>query len=267
MRTQLVGSPLRVAGPWCKRRRCYRRAHFIALAAAWQGETNVALKLKRAPNVTEALEFAAAFVYPAATRRMRKREKIVPIILAAGSSQALPFPKALAPFGRQTSLEIAAENCSFLGASLVVLGSDARRILPHVPKSSQVVINRRWRKGQLSSLQAALRKIRDDAAFLIYPVDHALLKPETIEQLVRAFRSRSASQEIVMPRHKGAYGHPVIVSAAMCPEFFTARTAREVIYRVPERIRVLNVRTNSIIEDFHTLESYEECLRKFRTRK
>ncbi len=200
---------------------------------------------------------------------MRKSDKIIPIILAAGSSQALPFPKALAPFGQQTALEIAVENCSLLGRSLVVLvlGSDAERILPHVPKSSQVVINRRWRKGQLSSLQAALRKIRDDAAFLIYPADHALLKPETVEQLVRAFRNRSASQEIAMPRHKGTYGHPVIVSATVRSEFFEARTAREVIYRVPERIRVLNVRTSSIFEDFDTPESYEECLRKFRVRK
>jgi len=102
---------------------------------------------------------------------------------------------------------------------------------------------------------------------LIYPVDHALLQPETVEQLVRAFRNRSASQEIAMPRHKNAHGHPVIVSATVRPEFFTARTAREVIYRVPERIRVLNVRTSSIFEDFHTPESYEECLRKFRARK
>ena len=70
-----------------------------------------------------------------------------------------------------------------------------------------------------------------------------------------------------MPRHKGAYGHPVIVSAAVRSEFFDARTAREVIYRVPERIRVLNVRTSSIFEDFHTPESYEECVRKFRARK
>jgi CTP:molybdopterin cytidylyltransferase MocA len=198
---------------------------------------------------------------------MRKPEKIIPIILAAGSSQALPFPKALAPFGRKTALAIAVENCSFWGRSLVVLGSDAERILPVVPKPSQVVINRRWREGQLSSLQAALRKIRDDAAFLIYPVDHALLQPETVEQLVRAFRNRSASQEIVMPRHKGAYGHPVIVSAAVRPEFFAARTGREVIYRVPERIRALNVRTTSIFEDFHTPESYSECLRKFKARK
>jgi CTP:molybdopterin cytidylyltransferase MocA len=193
---------------------------------------------------------------------MRKRENIIPIILAAGSSHALPFPKALAPFGRKTALQIAVENCSFLGRPLVVLGSDAKRILPGLPKSVEVVINRRWREGQLSSLQAALKRIDRDAAFLIYPVDIALLRENTVEQLVRAFSARSASQEIVMPQHKGAYGHPVIISAAVRPEFFEAPTAREVIYRVPERIRVLNVRTSSIVEDFNTMESYEECLRK-----
>ncbi|HXN53469.1 MAG TPA: NTP transferase domain-containing protein [Candidatus Acidoferrum sp.] len=198
---------------------------------------------------------------------MRKREKIIPVILAAGSSQALPFPKALAPFGQRTALEIAVENCSFLGRRVVVLGSDATRILPGVPKSSKVVMNRRWREGQLRSLQAALHNIASDAAFLIYPVDHALIRRATVEQLVRAFRARSALQEIVMPRHKGAYGHPVIVSAAVRPEFFTAQTARQVIYSAPERIRVLNVRTSSIFEDFHTPESYEECLRKFRARE
>jgi CTP:molybdopterin cytidylyltransferase MocA len=198
---------------------------------------------------------------------MRKREKIIPIILAAGSSQALPFPKALAPFGRKAALQIAVENCSFLGRSLVVLGSDAKRIFPAVPKSSQVVVNQGWREGQLSSLQAALKIVEPDAAFLIYPVDHALIKRNTVERLVRAFRARSTSQEIVMPRHKTAYGHPVIVSAAVRPEFFTAETAREVIYRVPERIRVLHVRTSSIFEDFNTLKSYEECLRKFRAQQ
>ena len=198
---------------------------------------------------------------------MRKSEKIIPIILAAGSSEALPFPKALAPFGTKTGVEIAVENCSFLGRTLVVLGSDAQRILDGVPKSAQVVTNRRWRDGQLSSLLAALEKISYNAPFLIYPVDHALIKRNTVELLVRSFRTRDPSEEIMMPRHKGTYGHPVLVSAAVRSEFFEARTAREVIYRVPERIRVLNVRTSSIFEDFDTLESYEECLRKFNARK
>jgi CTP:molybdopterin cytidylyltransferase MocA len=198
---------------------------------------------------------------------MRKRENIIPIILAAGSSPALPFPKALARFGRKTALEIAVANCSFSDESLVLLGSDADRIVPSVPKSARVVINHNWREGQLSSLQTALENIREEEAFMIYPVDHALLRPFTIEQLVRAFRSRSTSQEIVMPRHKGAYGHPVIVSAAVRSEFFYGQTAREVIYQVPERIRALHVRTTSIFDDFNTPESYAACLRKFTMRK
>jgi CTP:molybdopterin cytidylyltransferase MocA len=198
---------------------------------------------------------------------MRKREKIVPIILAAGSSQGLPFPKALARFGRKTALQIAVENCSLLGRSLVVLGSEAQHILPSVPKATQVVMNHRWREGQLSSLQIALEGIGNDDAFLIYPADLALLRQNTVARLVRAFRSRSTCEEIVMPRHKGAYGHPVIVSAAVRSEFFHAPTAREVIYQVPERIRVVNVRTSSIFEDFSTLESYQTCRRKFITRK
>jgi CTP:molybdopterin cytidylyltransferase MocA len=198
---------------------------------------------------------------------MRKPEKIIPIILAAGSSPELPFPRALALFGRKTALQIAVKNCRVLGRPVVVLGSQAKRILPEVPKACHVVINRDWRKGQLSSLQRALKSIPADAAFLIYPVDHPLLKRATLAQLIRAFRKRTGSQEIVMPRHRKAYGHPVIVSAGVRQEFFKAQTAREVIYRVPDRLRILNVRTSSIFEDFNSQESYKRCLRKFQSGK
>ena len=156
-------------------------------------------------------------------------EKIIPIILAAGNSPSLPFPKALAPFGKKTALSIAIENCAPINLPVVVLGSDADKILPHVPPSAKVVLNHDWPQGQLASLQAALKQIPDDSAFLIYPVDHALLKPETIHQLTQAFQTRSAIQHIVMPRHNSSFGHPVIVSPALRPDFFSANTAREVI--------------------------------------
>jgi CTP:molybdopterin cytidylyltransferase MocA len=198
--------------------------------------------------------------------RMRKREEIIPIILAAGSSHALPFPKALAPFGKKTALDIAVGNCSFSNRVLVVLGAEAQRILPAVPKSCEVIFNRRWRQGQLSSLQAALQRIDPGAAFLLYPVDHALITRKLVGQLVRAFRARLKSEKIVMPRHKAADGHPVIISPALRHEFFDAATAREVIYKATERIRALNVRTSSVLEDFDTMESYEACLRKFNAR-
>jgi len=198
---------------------------------------------------------------------MRKRETIVPIILAAGSSQGLPFPKALALFGTKTALQIAINNCLLVARPVVVLGSEAKRILPEVSKACRVVINRKWRAGQLSSLKRALKSIPADAAFLIYPVDHPLLTRSTVARLIRAFRGRSAWQEIVMPRHGNAYGHPVIVSSAVRPEFFEVQTARQVIYRVPERLRILDVRTSSIFEDFNSQESYERCVGKSKARK
>src|SRR6476646_10376099 len=157
---------------------------------------------------------------------MRKYEKIYPIILAAGPSRHLPFPKPLAMFGKKTALAIAIDNCLRLERPLVVLGCHAGRVRRAVPRRAQVVWNRGWRRGQISSLRRALKQIPGDAAFLIYPIDHPLLKRKTIQQLVRAFHTREASQEIAIPRLERLYGHPAIVSGKLRTEFFRAKTAR-----------------------------------------
>jgi len=198
---------------------------------------------------------------------MRKREKIFPIILAAGPSRHLPFPKPLAIFVEKTALAIAIKNCAGLDRPLVVLGCDVERVRRAVPHQAKVVWNRGWRRGQITSLRRALKTIPADAAFLIYPIDHPLLKGKTIQQLVRAFRTRKESQEIVIPRHGRLYGHPAIVSGKLRTEFFKSKTARDVIYRVPARVRTIQARTRAIFTDFDTPESYRLCLRKFKAKK
>jgi len=198
---------------------------------------------------------------------MRKREKIFPIVLAAGPSHRLPFPKPLAMFGGKTALAIAIENCVRLERPLVILGCDGERVRRAVPRAPQIVWNRGWRRGQISSLRRALKQIPADAAFLIYPVDHPLLKRKTIQQLVRAFRAREESQEIAIPRHGSLYGHPAIASGRLRAEFFRSKTARDVIYRLPSRVRAIDVRTRAIFTDFNTPESYRLCLRKFKSSK
>ena len=198
---------------------------------------------------------------------MRKRENIFPIILAAGPSHHLPFPKPLAIFGGKTALAIAIENCAKLERPLVVLGCDAERVRRAVPRTAQVVLNHGWRRGQISSLRRALKQIPADAAFLIYPVDHPLLKRKTIQQLVRAFRTREESQEIALPLRGSLYGHPAIVSSKLRTEFLTSKTARDVIYRLLSRVRAIEVQTRAIFTDFDTPQSYRLCLRKFRAQK
>src|SRR5882724_1324344 len=198
---------------------------------------------------------------------MRKPEKIFPIILAAGPSHHLPFPKPLAIFGGKTAVAIAIENCTGLERPLVVLGCDAERVRRAVPRAARVVLNHDWRRGQISSMRRALNQIPTDAAFLIYPIDYPLLKRKTIQQLVRAFRTREETQEIAIPRHGSLYGHPAIVSGKLRAEFFKSKTARDVIYRLPPRVRVIEVQTRAIFTDFDTPESYRLCLRKFNSRK
>jgi CTP:molybdopterin cytidylyltransferase MocA len=198
---------------------------------------------------------------------MKLRETIVPIILAAGSSEHLPFPKPLAVFGGKTALAIAVENCEGLEIPLVVLGCDAKRVRPAVPDKARVILNPAWRQGQLSSLLKALEHVPPKAAFLIYPVDHPLLRKNTIRQLVRAFRARKSQQHIAVPRHKRVDGHPVIISTALRKEFLQTKTAREVVYRDPKRIRVFDAHTDAILDDFDDPRSYQHCRQKFLSRR
>jgi CTP:molybdopterin cytidylyltransferase MocA len=198
---------------------------------------------------------------------MKKREKIFPIILAAGSSGHLFVPKPLAIFGRKTALAIALENCAGLERPLVVLGCDAGRVRSAVPRAAKIVMNRGWRRGQISSLRRALQQIPAEAAFLIYPVDHPLLKRKTIQRLVRAFLTRDNSQEITVPRRGLLYGHPAIVSGKLRTEFFKLKTARDVIYLLPGRVQSIEVHSRAIFSDFHTPESYRLCLKKFKEKR
>ena len=190
-------------------------------------------------------------------------EQIIPVVLAAGSSKHLSFPKPLASFGGKTALQLAVNNCAGVGPTVVVLGCDSEKIRPEVPSGVQVICNPGWRNGQQSSLRCALEHIHQHSAFMIYPVDHPLLRKATVQGLVRAFHKRRTGKQIVMPRHNNRLGHPIIVAAALRDEFFSAETAREIVYRDAWRNLVIQVRTSAVYQDFDTPESYRSCVRQF----
>jgi len=192
-----------------------------------------------------------------------KRETIVPVILAAGSSQGLVFPKPLADFGGCTALDIAVANCAGLGRPIIVLGSDAGKVRPFARRRSMVVVTHRWRSGQLNSLLCGLRRAPAGAAILLYPVDHPLLTRSIVSRLVRAYRTRRGNEGIVMPRYRGHAGHPVIFAPEVLPEFEAAKTAREVTYRDSSRIRYVTVSTPAVCTDFRTPETYRACLARY----
>jgi len=188
---------------------------------------------------------------------------IHPVILAAGPSP-LGLPTALASFGDRTALEIALANCAGLRSAIVVVGSRSSRLRALVPPGARLLINRDWRRGQIASLRLALRHLPAGADFMLYPVDVPLLTPALVGEIVRAFQQRPAGKEIVMPRHRGRNGHPVIFSALVAPELRRAPTARDVVYRDPRRLLFLAAGSAAIYRDMDTPAAYRACLREFK---
>lgn len=195
-----------------------------------------------------------------------RKPTIAAIILAAGPSRSLRFPKALAPFAGRTALEIAIANCEELSPVIVALGCDAARIRGAVPSGVRVVVNRRWRTGQLSSLLAALRRVPRGAAFLVHPVDHPLLTRSVVRKLWRAFARRNASQTIALPISRGCVGHPAIFAPEIRNELRRAKTAREVVYRDLQRVKLVKMDCPAIWFDFDSPASYRRCLQEYEKR-
>jgi molybdenum cofactor cytidylyltransferase len=189
--------------------------------------------------------------------------RVFPIILAAGDSSHLGYPKPLALFNGRTALQLAVENCAGMETPIVVLGHRAAAIRPRVPAGARVVINREWRTGQLSSLLAGLRIVPRGEAFLLYPVDQPLLTAALVARLVRAFQKRTVGKVIVMPRKGKRAGHPILCSEKLRGELEQARTAREVVYRDDRRVQFVPVSDVSIWADFDSLWTYRRCVRMF----
>jgi len=195
------------------------------------------------------------------------RPRVFPIILSAGGPGSLGFPKPLARFGNKTALEIAIDNCCGLQPPVIVLGYGARRARRILPEGVRSVVNREWRRGQLSSLLAGLSQIPPSATFLVYPVDQPLLTRSLVDRLVRAYASRSRRQKIAMPRAGIRAGHPIVCDASLRRELAAAKTAREVVYCDESRILYVPVRDSAIWLDFNSAASYRRCRRLYLARR
>ncbi len=137
-------------------------------------------------------------------------------------------PKALLPFDGKTFIEtiVAALKRSKTGEILVVLGhnaDDMQAQLKHL--TATVIINRDYKNGQLSSLQAAIRHLMTSSAaevdgILVHLVDHPYIKPDLVDRMIESFYS--SGKLIVLPRFGSRRGHPVIFSASLFRELLEA---------------------------------------------
>jgi len=179
---------------------------------------------------------------------------IAVVILAAGESRRMGQPKALLPFPENFLFEDSkkikkqdvrraspartedeTQSKTFLchlidvtrhpraGILRVIVGAHATEIRAQAKlDADELVVNEEWQRGQLSSLQAAIRSlpVGGTEGMLVCLVDHPLISAQLVSRLVEGFERDK--NKIVIPAYQGKRGHPVIFPSAMYAELLDA---------------------------------------------
>jgi CTP:molybdopterin cytidylyltransferase MocA len=188
---------------------------------------------------------------------------VVTVVLAAGAGRRLGgVAKALLRRSAgATYLEsvCAAARAAGAGDGVVVVAD------PHRADTEAEALRLGWRcalnpapeRGMASSVEVGFAHVRSRfagaVAALLWPVDHARVRAETVQMLV----ARAGQGAIVVPRFRGRGGHPTLFGRETWPELeqcgALAQGARSVLRADPGRVVGIDVDDPGVVEDVDTL--------------
>jgi len=142
----------------------------------------------------------------------------------------------------------------------VVLGAEAEAIKKSVDLSGiNVVVNKDYQKGQLSSLIAALKDTPEQTeAILLCLVDTPFITKEVVSKIIRKFKE--TNQPIIVPVFNKKRGHPTLFSRSLFNELANApkdQGARYVVYSNEEKTLELETSESGILVSIDTPDDYK----------
>lgn len=198
---------------------------------------------------------------------LARPEKKAPmgIVLAAGASSRMGFPKALGRLDGRTVLETIVSSMRQGGCEkvVVVIGEPhAKEICAAVP-SLRYVINKTPEGGMLSSLASGVRHAESSGsdAVLVALLDQPRIEPTTVAHLLR--RLTTDSSKYLVPTHLGRRGHPFVLRLPLDLSTPTSHTTlREVLSRCGDPVEVA-VEDPGILDDLDTpTDALQQGVRK-----
>lgn len=187
------------------------------------------------------------------------------IILAAGESRRMGFPKMLLIFNGITMLENVIGNIkgSAIDHALVVLGAEKEALTELVSKTSvRYCINDNYKQGMLSSVKCGFRNLPSDfEAVLVFQGDQPFITPKVINRVIEGYRS--SGKGIAIPVYKGRRGHPLLIDQKYRNEIECLddkEGLRSLSHRYSEDVLEVETDDPGILRDFDTYDEYKKEL-------
>jgi molybdenum cofactor cytidylyltransferase len=185
------------------------------------------------------------------------------IILAAGESKRMGFPKMMLTFKGRTILETVIEvvSSSSVNNTLIVLGAEKEKLTDLIRKYCvKHCYNDNYREGMLSSVKCGFSNLPSDFdAVLVFQGDQPLITTEAINMVIEAYRS--SGKGIVIPVYNKKRGHPILIDRKYTDNIKKLDN-RVGLRSLPYQFSydVMEVETNDpgILRDFDTYEEYEK---------
>jgi molybdenum cofactor cytidylyltransferase len=196
------------------------------------------------------------------------RKPLAAVILAAGESSRMGAPKALVPYRGKTFVEHLLEitRHTRVGVTRIVVGAHADAIREKLSsQAAAIVVNEDWIKGQLSSIQAAIRSLPEEGScgMILCPVDHPMVSAALVARLIGEFDA--SGKAIVIPTYQQRRGHPLIFRASLYPELVAASPevgARQVVWAHADEISEVSTEEEGVILNINDSATLERALRR-----
>jgi len=194
------------------------------------------------------------------------QRRVAAVVLAAGQSVRMQSDRAmvLLPWDGRTVIEaIVARLMAARVPQIVVVtghqGDAVARALVRLPV--EIVHNPDYAQGEmLSSLKTGLAALPSStAAAMVVLGDQPMLDGRVLKHVLGAYAEGQG--EIVVPVHQGERGHPVIFSRRLWPDLLALESGapRDVLRHYPEQLALVEVGTDSILQDIDTPEAYQRA--------
>lgn len=145
---------------------------------------------------------------------------------------------------------------------IVILGRESEAAATLLEGMSIKIINNTLPQSDMAkSVRLGFQAMNPQSAgALVLLVDHPLVQPETLRQLVA--KALEAPDRIIIPTFQERRGHPTLFPKALLAEIYQGINLREIIGRHPEKVTLLPVEDEGVVLDMDTPEDYREICRR-----